>query len=54
MYTDHDTWHVETPKGTLEARAIVKALEEMGLPEIWAKVCLALKEMYEEERSEPA
>ena len=23
VYTDHDTWHVETPKGTLEARAIV-------------------------------
>ena len=37
-----------------EARAIVRALEEMGLPEIWAKVCLVLKEMYEEERRESA
>lgn len=33
-----------------EARAIVKALKEMGLPEIWAKVCLVLKELYEEGR----
>ena len=23
VYEDHDTWHVETPKGTIEARAII-------------------------------
>ena len=23
IYEDHDTWHVDTPKGTLEARAII-------------------------------
>lgn len=33
-----------------EARAIVKALKEMGLPEMLAKVCLMMKELYEEGR----
>lgn len=31
-----------------ESRLLAKALEELGLPEIWAKMCLLLKELYEE------
>lgn len=31
-----------------ESRVLVKALEEMGLPQMWAKMCLLMKELYEE------